>query len=585
MSARPIWLDGPGGPVFGWLHEPSETEASATAVVLVPPFGWEEECSYRSRGIWAERLAAAGHPTLRIDLPGAGDSAGSPTDPDLLDRWTAAVAAAAGRLRSLDGVGRVAGVGMGLGGLVAWRAAATGAAIDDLALWGAPPHGRAVLRELRAFARLNGSAASPPGTLPDGALEAGGFVVAPEMAQALTELDPATLGLPEAGRRRVLLLGRDSPAVPGALREVLEGAGADVDVAAGRGYGAMTAPPHEAQPAEDVFTAVAEWLSGDPIAAAAPGRPAAPERSSCELVVDGAAVRERAFTLSQPFGELFGVLAEPAERNPTGLCLVLLNAGAIRRTGPNRMWVEVARRWAARGVSSLRLDLEGIGDSEGDGSRCASMAELYSPGRVAQVRAALGALERSGVADRFVALGLCSGAYWAFHAALEDERVQGAVLLNPRALVWDPWLDPVRDARRSARVLEPTAWRRVARGQVRAARVRRVAAAALLAPLRRRQADAAARARGAEVDRLLGRLAGSGKPALLVFGEDEPLRDELEAEGRLARFADWPNVELELMPGDDHTMRPVASQRRAHELIDGAIARVLAAAAERRSAA
>ena len=36
-------------------------------------------CSYRSRREWAERLALAGYPTLRFDLPGSGDSAGAPS--------------------------------------------------------------------------------------------------------------------------------------------------------------------------------------------------------------------------------------------------------------------------------------------------------------------------------------------------------------------------------------------------------------------------------------------------------------------------------------------------------------------------
>ena len=48
---------------------------------------------------------------------------------------------------------------------------------------------------------------------------------------------------------------------------------------------------------------------------------------------------------------------------------------------------------------------------------------------------------------RFMLGGLCSGAYWSFHAALLDERVPAVLLLNPRALVWDAGLGPGRDLR------------------------------------------------------------------------------------------------------------------------------------------
>ena len=44
--------------------------------------------------------------------------------------------------------------------------------------------------------------------------------------------------------------------------------------------------------------------------------------------------------------------------------VVLLNAGIIHRIGPNRLYVQLARRLASRGHAVLRFDLAGIGDSE-----------------------------------------------------------------------------------------------------------------------------------------------------------------------------------------------------------------------------
>src|SRR5262245_43008918 len=62
---------------------------------------------------------------------------------------------------------------------------------------------------------------------------------------------------------------------------------------------------------------------------------------------------------------LVGVFAESSQSlavtaPPT---VVLLNAGIVHRVGPNRMHVLLARALAAAGISSLRFDMSGIGDS------------------------------------------------------------------------------------------------------------------------------------------------------------------------------------------------------------------------------
>lgn len=71
LPARAMYLQGrSGAPFFAVLHS-AALPTKQTAVLLCPPFGWEDMCSYRSRREWAEHLALAGHMTLRIDFPGA----------------------------------------------------------------------------------------------------------------------------------------------------------------------------------------------------------------------------------------------------------------------------------------------------------------------------------------------------------------------------------------------------------------------------------------------------------------------------------------------------------------------------------
>src|SRR4051794_21796423 len=81
------------------------------------------------------------------------------------------------------------------------------------------------------------------------------------------------------------------------------------------------------------------------------------------MVVDGEAIEERPFAVHAGGLTLLGVLSEPAAGRPAAdTCLVLLNAGALRRVGPNRIWLELARRWAARGLTVLRIDVARLGD-------------------------------------------------------------------------------------------------------------------------------------------------------------------------------------------------------------------------------
>lgn len=587
-TAAPLYLQDGADPISGFLHLPTgDSLDTATAVLLCPPFGWDEICSYRSRRDWAENLAAAGYAALRIDLPSTGDSGGSISDPARLAAWSEAVSYAAGQLRSMTGCARIAAIGIGLGGLLVCRAVANGASIDEAVLWAVPSGGRTFLRELRAFANLEDSEPGEPAdsgdetdssTLPDSHTGAGGFLLSAETTHSLEELDLATLAIPPGMMRRALLLGRDGISPDKRLLDHLQRAGTDVTVAAGTGYGAMTAKPHLAQPPVEVFKLVQSWLgqsSPNTVAPFSNASPAGERRvtnrpTTIELSVANTRIRETTLAVEQPFGQLFGIIAEPVDPASPDLCVVMLNAGAIRRVGPNRMWVEAARRWAARGVPTLRLDLEGIGDADGDSSRFKELAELYVPERVDQVRAALDALEARGLGSRFVLAGLCSGAHWSFHGALQDERVVAALMLNPRTLFWNPSQQVARDFRRG--LFRRSSWRRVLHGEVSPASMFALAMRAPFVLPRRALTRWYMRRSGRdELEEALDRLHETGKQVHFFFSGNEPLYEEFKREGRLDQLDRRPSVSLETIPGRVHTLRPFEAQRAAHRALDLAL--------------
>ena len=89
------------------IYQAASGAAMDTAVLIVPPFGWDDQTSYRPRRDWSFALADAGFANLRIDLPGSGNLSGGARDEGLLDAWTCAVAGGVEWLREA-GARRVA---------------------------------------------------------------------------------------------------------------------------------------------------------------------------------------------------------------------------------------------------------------------------------------------------------------------------------------------------------------------------------------------------------------------------------------------------------------------------------------------
>lgn len=110
--------------------------------------------------------------------------------------------------------------------------------------------------------------------------------------------------------------------------------------------------------------------------------------------------------------------------------VLFLSSGIIHRAGPNRMYVRIARALASAGITSLRFDLSGIGDS---------VLPAGAPGMSTQQRAevdiddALGFMRERYEVERFVVVGLCSGADHGLRTMARGVDVVGAVLLDLNA--------------------------------------------------------------------------------------------------------------------------------------------------------
>jgi len=122
---------------------------------------------------------------------------------------------------------------------------------------------------------------------------------------------------------------------------------------------------------------------------------------------------------------LLGMVTVPAGGRRAPVACVMLNMGANHRVGPHRINVKLAHALAASGMSSLRFDLGGVGDSEAAGS-----AVDLRTRAVIDLQAGMDVLEDMLGVNRFVIVGMCSGAEHAMATAMVDARVIGLSMFD-----------------------------------------------------------------------------------------------------------------------------------------------------------
>lgn len=132
--------------------------------------------------------------------------------------------------------------------------------------------------------------------------------------------------------------------------------------------------------------------------------------------------------------KLVGVLCEPAAatRRAAAPGVVLLNSGLLHRVGAHRLHVKMARALSQIGVTSLRFDFSGLGDSE---VRKDTLS--FEQSGPLEVREAMDFLEGKVGTSQVVLAGLCSGADVAFYTACADSRVVGLAQLD--GFVYKTW--------------------------------------------------------------------------------------------------------------------------------------------------
>ncbi len=455
-------------PQFAWLHRPAGGNATV-ALVIVPPFGYEAICSKRALRHLAEDAARAGLLALRFDPDGTGNSAGNDLDDDRLRAWINSVHRAC-ELAHGEGAQRIVLAGVRFGAMLATLAAAERNDVSGLIAIAGVTSGKAYMRECRMLQiSLNLAPAFGAQTeaTSQSVHEVVGFALSAETRTALAAIDLCAGQSQPAPR--VLLIERNDMPQNKAWAEQLASLGVAVEATQLPGYAEMMLDPHHAAIPQAMLDAAIAFAVAT--AHSTPASPAAPTasaslRTRVDMPFEGAVLREEVVVLDQ---HMTGIATYP--RSAIEHAVILLNAGAIGMAGPNRLYVELARRLASRGDLVLRFDLSGIADSATPSAEIENT--VYSGNAIAEVAMAVAWAQRVGA--RFVSVaGLCSGAYHALRAALAGQPIDRIVVINPLTFHYRPGMPldysaarVTEDVRRYARSVKRTdSWKKLLHGEV-----------------------------------------------------------------------------------------------------------------------
>ncbi len=554
----------------GWLH----AARGDYGVVLCNPLGHEAMWLHQAMRQFADCLALRGISVLRFDYLGTGDSSDTgdwvrPAD------WVAETVDAVAWLRRTARIERVSLAGFRFGATIAARAARQ-VQVESVAMFAPVVSARLFLREMnllhQTWKRKAGIDESVERIEHD-AREIFGHRFSAQGLDQLGEFDLCRE--PRACASRVLIAHSGQHDGSYALAGHLESQGVTVESIDFPNYVQALCPAWLSESPVAMLNAAADWLSDRTRSdgAVSLGTAAATSGAHPGLPVPGAVERP----VKAGDGRLTGILCEPVTKSDTATPVLLIaNTAATHHAGDGRFGVELAREMAFHGYASLRVDADGIGDSEG-------AVPLRVPGQLTYDSMASD-LSRwvDWLAARghrqVVIFGICAGAYTALMAARDTATVRGLVLVNPASFllpdgctIQQAALLPRGSPRANLRsMVRADKWNQVLRGEVSLGPVARTlwrhGAARVQRALAKLSRDTLCTTNPSQqVQRLFRRIDSAGVRVQLLFSPQDHALDEFYmhfGDGR-QRTQRFPRVQARVLGEMDHEVL----NRRARERV------------------
>ena len=307
--------------------------------------------------ILAERLAALGFDALRFDYDGTGNSAGDATEPGPRRRL-----APQHRLRDRRGP-QALGVQPGGAGRPARRRAAgacrprpaTAASSDSCC--GARSRPAAPMCASSRRSPASAARTTRMRTRTSRAINAAGYIVSGDDGRGARALD--------ARCRHHAPAPRSCSSIATIVRSIRrrrppEMLGSQRRPGPAEGTAEMLQPPQLAKVPEQALDEITTWFRDWHL----PPAPRAPRGSQQRRRQHGGGPET---TRSERSASVRAIVCSGSSHarpiRPARPAIILLNTGVEHHVGPHRLYVPLAREWAARGHLVLRFDLGGIGDS------------------------------------------------------------------------------------------------------------------------------------------------------------------------------------------------------------------------------
>ncbi len=510
-------------------------------VVVCDPFGMDGLASDATLNAIAWAFATSGRPVIRFRPPGLGDASDLPDDASIVPTWRASVDAAITLAKSFGGGRSVDVFGLRLGASLGAEVASQRRDIERVMLW-APVSGKTYCREQRLLRAAGSDSASDTSKgsaslADDGSVEAGGFRLSASSILDLAACDLAkATSLPAA---RVLVVDRDDRPGVEPLAKRLRDLGGTVDVVDWTGFADMRIDdPESGEIPSSLVKSLVEWLANDP----KPQRPVqvtGVEASPVPVVVSriqlSPLVSEHVVEIASS-SVLHAIITEPAHAVAPELpTVVMLSTGANPCGGAGRVHTELARRFARNGVRSIRIDRFGVGVSALHHAACESTPEILANVTAyddihLRMLADIERFVRSEVVNqRYVLLGICSGAYAAFNA--KRVGISPTAIVSVNQIIFDvaEWEGHVESPifalkaryQLAKSLRSPKAWLEVLRGEIPLKpALRRLMTYARMRKVMNEEARTS-NSNPQNVNAQMRAMASAGIPQLYVFDEDE----------------------------------------------------------------
>jgi len=426
ITRKAFYFDSKNSSIFCWLYRGKENPDSIT--IICPPIGHKYMAAHRSLRYFSDSLACKNGLSIRLDYTNTGDSSDDKTESFSIKNAIDDIVTLVERLRQLHPTIPINAIGFFMGASILMLASQQ-VTFNDLVLWDPCIKGKRFIREIKVLSGILDKE-----NIEDQKVEATGVYLTAKFNVELEKLD--LIKPLDISCNRIMYLHKSEEKENNKLLNRLSNYSKFVDIEAYDGSDKMLTYPTDTAIPQKALDRICQYLSEKKEAADKNNlRKQMDALNSgldklCQnriLEGDGYAERCTAFGSGK---SLFGIYSYALKESNLGDLVVFLNCGSEHHVGPHRMYTNFSRALAKQGISALRIDIEGIGDSISKGNNIENKA--YSPVVLSDIKTILEGAKEQGY-RRFLLAGICAGAYHSFLSTskLQTCNIVGAVMINP----------------------------------------------------------------------------------------------------------------------------------------------------------